>query len=187
MRGGPFDRGGTPAPARSVTAMAGMLHAYEYVPYAASEIVALLEQRPDILAVPTRRALQRAESIRSRLRITVGGFEVGRDAEICLGEVMVEPGAARIPIAWKAASQSTLFPHMTAAIQVTSISDDPPEACIALVGSYTPPFGLVGAVGDLLLGHQVAEATVREFIDGLARRVTQELASADRETVQSGS
>ena len=155
--------------------MAGTLHTYEYIPHRAADIVDAIASDPSLLVGPTASAVRRAESIRSRLHFAVGGFEVGRDAEILVGDTMVEPGAARIPIAWRSASASSLFPHMTAAIQITEISSSPPESCLALIGSYTPPFGVLGAVGDLLLGHQVAEATVREFVTGLARRLNAEL------------
>lgn len=42
---------------------------------------------------------------------------------------------------------------------------------VTLLGSYHPPLSAVGDVGDRLLGHRVAEAVVRRFVEDVAVRL----------------
>jgi hypothetical protein len=148
------------------------LYYYEYVGRPAAELAARIEADPSILVAPTETAIERAEALVGRLHFHVGGFEVGRDVSVEVGPVSAEPGAAHFPVRWRAASRSSLFPHMEAEITVEDVCcEEPVESRLTLAGTYTPPLGPLGAVGDLLLGHQVAEATVRAFVLELAQRL----------------
>ena len=39
---------------------------------------------------------------------------------------------------------------------------------LVLVGTYHPPFGILGVLGDLLVGRLVAKSTVESFLDDLS-------------------
>ena len=72
-----------------------------------------------------------------------------------------------------AASQAALFPLMKAELEIQPLSHHPthPLTQLGIAGRYRPPAGLLGAVGDALLGHRIAEAAIRNFVTDLAGRV----------------
>jgi hypothetical protein len=39
---------------------------------------------------------------------------------------------------------------------------------LVLAGTYHPPFGTLGFLGDLVVGRLVAQSTAERFIDGLS-------------------
>jgi len=58
---------------------------------------------------------------------------------------------------------------MKANLEVRAIGEQ--ECQLSLVGDYTPPLGAFGAIADLLVMHQVAEASVCAFVQGLKARI----------------
>lgn len=72
-------------------------------------------------------------------------------------------------IAWRSAIADRLVPMLEADLEPASLNG---SGCqLSLMGSYRPPLSVVGAAGDRLLGHRVAEACVRRFVLELAERV----------------
>jgi len=150
------------------------LYHYLYLPRAFDRIVGLLEG--DIAAVlrdATQDAATHAEALTTTLHADLGTLEVGREVRIEVGAL--EPlgaRAVRIPVRWTAARRAALFPAMEGQLEAAALSSDPPLTQITFVGRYRPPFGIVGALGDAMAGHQVAEATVHRFLDGIASRIS---------------
>jgi hypothetical protein len=50
------------------------------------------------------------------------------------------------------------------------------ETQLDLHGRYRPPLGVVGNALDALVGHRIAEASVLRFVQGVATRLSTELA-----------
>jgi hypothetical protein len=73
------------------------------------------------------------------------------------------------PIAWRAASADRLFPTLTADLEIEAVNGT--AIRFALVGSYRPPVSVVGEAADRLIGHHIAEAVVRTFLEGVAERM----------------
>ena len=73
------------------------------------------------------------------------------------------------PIAWRAASANRLFPTLTADLEIEAVNGT--AIRFALVGSYRPPVSVVGEAADRLIGHHIAEAVVRTFLEGVAERM----------------
>jgi len=48
---------------------------------------------------------------------------------------------------------------------------------LILEGTYHPPFGILGLIGDLLFGRLVARSTAEEFVAGLARALEEAVRS----------
>jgi hypothetical protein len=75
-----------------------------------------------------------------------------------------------VPVRWTATGiTGPLFPTLDANIELRQ------TACgteIALVGSYLPPMGALGAAVDRLVLHELATATVGNFLGRIAARVT---------------
>jgi hypothetical protein len=63
-----------------------------------------------------------------------------------------------------------LFPSLDADLKLRRSGQN--QTLLTLTGSYRPPFGRVGATLDRLLLHQVAEATIRQFLRQLAEIAT---------------
>lgn len=73
------------------------------------------------------------------------------------------------PISWRAATADRLFPTLTADLEIEAVNSA--SIRFALVGSYRPPVSVVGEAADRLVGHHIAEAVVRTFLEGVAERM----------------
>lgn len=158
------------------------LYAYEYakVPYD-DAIELLADDASRVLQDATEAGTARADEVVSTLRVPLGGFEVGRDVRITVGEF--EPAEVLrgvLPLSWRADRGAGLFPAVEAVLELSALSIDPPLTQVTLIGSYTPPLGALGDVGDAMMGHRVAEATVRRFVDDVTTRLEETLATSDR-------
>ena len=70
---------------------------------------------------------------------------------------------------WHAMQHPRLFPMMEADLIAHPISAQRSELVIA--GTYQPPFGFLGLLGDLLIGRRVAQSTAEAFLYGLGRAI----------------
>ena len=80
------------------------------------------------------------------------------------------------PITWRAAVADRLFPTLTADLEIEPVNGG--AIRFALVGSYRPPISVVGSAADRLVGHHIAEAVVRAFLEAVAERLTAESVKA---------
>jgi len=149
------------------------LHCYAYVE-APFDLVArlLAEDATAVLQEATDDAAEQAGTLSRTLSVEVGGFEVGRDVSIEVGEF--EPrGITRsvVPLRWHAEKGRLLFPELAADMEVAALALDPPLTQLTVSGSYEPPLGVLGAGADRLLLHRLAEATVHRFTHDVADRL----------------
>lgn len=68
---------------------------------------------------------------------------------------------------WQARRHRKLFPVMEGDLVARPTSGASTE--LILEGTYHPPFGILGFVGDLLLGRLVARSTAEAFVEDLGR------------------
>ncbi len=148
---------------------------YEYVnrPYAhVSEILRL-----DAIGVfqrATASATVRARALISTMRASFGPLELGADVVVRVTSVEEERDAplgprTRLRLAWQANQHAELFPTMEATLDVYALG--PSETQVDFQGRYRPPLGVVGAAVDALIGHRIAEAAVRRFVEEIAARL----------------
>ena len=76
---------------------------------------------------------------------------------------------------WGSQRHPKLFPSMEADLLARPHTQDCSELIVH--GTYHPPYGLIGLIGDLVLGRLVARLTARAFVEELGR--TMESAIAD--------
>jgi hypothetical protein len=145
---------------------------YQYLPAKASTVVALIQSDPSLVTLAAESARTRAQSLSSALTFSLGPLKIARRVTLTLGEALLEPGAARFPLHWHATRSSWLFPRLHASLEIQALSDTLPECQISLVGEYTPPLGSFGALTDLLLMHQVAQASVHAFVLALHDQIS---------------
>ena len=141
--------------------MSTELHCYQYV------------NRP-FEAVREALVLDGVELFERNLKVSIAGVDVGKDVVVKVKRVephIAAPGhvandAIRFEIEWRARTSPALFPSMKAKLVAYALG--PSETQLDLVGNYEPPGGVVGDAADWLVGHRIAEASVKCFLDGVA-------------------
>jgi len=92
-------------------------------------------------------------------------------ARVHVGPATMAESTLRRDIAWRSGSANAdrLVPMLEADVELASLNGCGCQ--LSLMGSYRPPLSVVGAAGDRLLGHRIAEACVRRFVLELAQRL----------------
>lgn len=75
---------------------------------------------------------------------------------------------------WRASRHGNVFPVMEADLLARPVVGSSTE--LTLVGTYHPPLGILGVLGDLLVGRLVARFTAESFLDGLSRALEADIA-----------
>ena len=99
----------------------------------------------------------------------VDGHRVSKNVEIDVGAPVASTGKTWIPITWRATGPTGLFPVLDAELEFASLGTELTQ--LSLSGRYQPPLGLVGKTIDRALLSRVAEATIKDFVDRLARAI----------------
>ena len=105
----------------------------------------------------------------AELGFEVASRRVSRQIDVQLGDPVRQPRVILLPIEWRAAKAAGLFPSLSGVIEIAGIT--PATTQVGLSATYQPPFGLPGRLADRALLHRVAEVTVKNFVDGVARRL----------------
>jgi hypothetical protein len=82
-------------------------------------------------------------------------------------------GKTLVPIRWSTGAESSPLPVMEGDLEIAPFG--PGRSQLSMNGRYTPPFGALGGTLDRALLHRVAEATVRDFVDRVARALCVEV------------
>jgi len=120
-----------------------------------------------------------AEPIGARRYLARVGFSapaarISKQVELTLGQPEIAGQWLVIPIAWRATGPSQLFPVLDAKLTVEPLGTH--SSKLWLGGTYQPPLGALGREIDEAVMHNAAEATIKDFVDGVAARLM-ELAS----------
>ena len=76
-----------------------------------------------------------------------------------------------IPLRWEATgTASRFYPTLDANIGITPV--DPLTCVLSIIGSYTPPLGVVGSTLDRAAMSRIATATLDAFLSRLASEAT---------------
>ena len=117
--------------------------------------------------------LRDAEDRGQRLLADVGFAmdtrRIDKEVEIEIGEPHRIPGVTTLPMAWRATGTERLFPQLDADLEVAALGRERTQLSIS--ARYRPPMGVVGRALDKALLHRVAEATVKDFLDGVGDRL----------------
>ncbi len=148
---------------------------YIELPLSAGDVERALTRAPESWVPGLARE---ADGRGTRLLAEVGFGEharVERNVEIELGAPVRMAQKTLLPIRWKAADSPGLFPSLEADLEVAPIG--PRRTQLAISARYVPPFGAVGRAMDRALLHRVAEATLKDFVDGVGAAVLGKVAS----------
>lgn len=114
-----------------------------------------------------------AEDRGERLLVEVG-FDlderrIGKEVLVEIGEPFALPSKTLLPISWMATGPERAFPHLDADIEIAALGANRTQLSIS--ARYRPPFGALGRAIDKAVLHRVAEATVKDFLDGVGERL----------------
>ncbi len=100
------------------------------------------------------------------------GIGLSSEAVVDVGTPRAEPGpipAVTVPLSWRAAHRTGLFPTMDGALEAFPATVDRTE--LVITGEYEPPLGRVGELADRALLHRVASAVVAELLESVADEI----------------
>jgi hypothetical protein len=100
---------------------------------------------------------------------SVAGIWLRKKVTVSIGEPVAGGSWTVVPVTWQATSIRKLFPVMTGKVELAPVDDRATR--LTVCGMYEPPFGRLGKHLDDALMHRVAEATVRELADSIAKRL----------------
>jgi hypothetical protein len=159
--------------------MERQLIAYESVKLSYEDVVRFLERSPTAVLQPaTEAASDHAHEVVSTLSVPLGNFRLSRDVTVVVGD-LERSGShrAKLPMSWRASQHQGLFPAMTATLGIAALSEEEPRTELSMAGSYVPPAGIIGGIGDnLSVLHRLAETSVQRLLRDIAERLVAELA-----------
>ena len=139
---------------------------------------ALRDVRTVLRAEPARMLDERLDpdrgcSVRVTLKVQVGaGCELAREVIVRLGDLTDRDGRIEVPLGWGVVGAERLFPAFDGLLFA---DDDGSNSRLGLEGAYRIPLSVVGAVGDGVVGHRLARASLSTFLEGAARRIDDEV------------
>ena len=156
------------------------LYCYDYVERPSGEIVQLFRTDPRrLLQLSTTEAVRHADEIAAELHVELAGLDIGTEVSIEIDAYNIHGDAGSFHLRWEAATRPALFPSMQASLEIAPLArGSRPLTQLSLAGHYRPPLGPLGVVGDVVIGHRVAEASIYRFLRDLASRIEQELPTA---------
>lgn len=157
------------------------LYTYTYVAQPFDEVCWLLATVPRrLLAGAAEQAGGLAAELVAEVSGGLGAVETTTQVSLHIGQFQPKGVlSAALPLRWEPASGSTALPVLVGEVEVTCVSVRPPLTKLALVATYRPPLGLLGAAVDALLAHRVAEATAHRFLEQVAGRIDCDLTPAE--------
>ena len=130
--------------------------------------VAALRDRPDavVLDDPGTSELE--------LHADVAGFDVARTVTVTLGDLrQLDNHAVALPMRWQATEHPRRFPTMDGLVELSALSHRPAQSQLALVGTVTPPLGVLGSVGEAAGGTQLGDSVLEALVDRMADRLAE--------------
>jgi hypothetical protein len=94
---------------------------------------------------------------------------LGKEVEIELGSPYRLASKTLLPMSWKATGAESLFPALEADVEIAALGSSRTQ--LSMSARYRPPMGAIGRALDKALLHRVAEATVKDFLDGVGERL----------------
>ena len=107
-------------------------------------------------------------------------LRIARTVVLELGEPITMATKTLIPLQWEATGPSGVFPSMEADLEIAPLSVDRTQ--LAMSARYVPPMGAVGRAINRTLLFRVAEATLKDFLDGVGRALMSPTAGASPST-----
>jgi hypothetical protein len=105
----------------------------------------------------------------SQVGVRVAGISVRKRVVVELGQPTSEGDWTSFPLTWKATFPEQLFPVLVGKIELAPSGKS--QTRLTVSGMYEPPLGRIGALLDDALMHNVADGTVKELTESIARQL----------------
>lgn len=99
----------------------------------------------------------------------IAGVPVRKRVAVSIGKAVKTATWTVIPLDWKATFPENLFPSMSGRIEMAPV--DAGVSRLTLSGMYEPPMGRVGRRLDETLMQGMADATIKELAESIAKRI----------------
>ncbi len=99
--------------------------------------------------------------------LAVEGHRMTKVVDIQVGEAVRLGEKVVLPLTWRATGAEALFPVMEGDLEVAPLGAS--RSQLAMSARYRPPLGAVGRAIDRAVLHRLAEATIKDFVDRVAR------------------
>jgi hypothetical protein len=130
----------------------------------------LLASPAEVLSGPARDAESRGDRLLAEVGWGASPARISTRVELRVGHPIRFPSKTVLPVSWRPAFLEALIPNLDADIELGELG--PERTQLSISARYTPPLGQVGVVLDRALLHRVAEATVKDFLDRVAERLS---------------
>lgn len=107
----------------------------------------------------------------ARVGFDAAAARISKQVELTIGPPTMEGDWLVIPLAWRATGPSQLFPVLDGKLAVQP--GGPHSSRLSISGTYQPPLGALGREVDGAMLHNVAEATIKDFVEGVAARISE--------------
>ncbi len=111
----------------------------------------------------------------ARVGITIGRMPIYKHVQLKVGasSATLRPDRVMVPVSWTAVGGPPILPKMEGTLHVEPEGSGTTR--LTLNARYDPPFGRLGDLIDRALMHRVAQITMSDFVDRLARALEDEL------------
>jgi hypothetical protein len=107
----------------------------------------------------------------ARVGFKAAAARVSKQVELSVGAPDVQGDWLLVPVTWRATGPRQLFPALDGKLTVQPLG---PHSSVLWMGAmYTPPLGAVGRQLNEVALHNVASATVQDFVEGVAARLAE--------------
>lgn len=106
---------------------------------------------------------------KSDVGLRIAGVTIRKRVTVELGEPENRGEWTNVPVTWKATFPERLFPVLTGRLEIVPVEKQ--KTRLTVSGMYEPPLGRLGALIDDAVMHSVAEATVRELTESIAKQL----------------
>lgn len=93
------------------------------------------------------------------------GRGLAKEVHLDIGVPQILKSGIAYPVKWRAPGATILFPELVGDLVLSKQGNS--STLLTLNGTYEPPLGFVGRVADRAGLHNVADATVRHWLDQL--------------------
>jgi hypothetical protein len=107
----------------------------------------------------------------ARVGFKAAAARVSKQVELSVGAPDVQGDWLLVPVTWRATGPTQLFPTLDGKLTVQPLG--PHSSVIWMGAMYTPPLGAVGRQLNEVALHNVASATIQDFVEGVAARLAE--------------
>jgi hypothetical protein len=123
-------------------------------------------------------ASRHGEALLAEVGFDTPGRRIQKAVELEIADPVRMGFSTLLPITWRAAGLTGLFPVMEADIEIAALGLFRTQ--LSFNGRYDPPLSVVGQAVDRVLLHRVAEATTKDFVDRMAAKLRASLDAESR-------